>query len=338
MKLGILDQAPVTKGRPPKLALEQALKLAQAGERLGYARYWLAEHHHLGGLACSAPEIMLGYIGAQTSTIRLGAGAILLPYYSPYKVAETFHMLASLFPNRIDLGVARSPGGPAEASMALSDRFLERVWKLPELFEELLRFLDRDFPADHPYASLAADPLPAIPPEPWILGTSEKSAMLAAQKGVAYAYGHFMNRDNAHRAIDTYIRHFQPVRSLPKPYVLLAVSAVCADTADKARKTALSSYIWRLQTADGSGSDGLPSPEEATAYAAARNLDTAAGLDKALEKTMIVGSPAEVKQRLNALQAAYRPDELMILSYAYDFEDRLRSYELIARAMLGGQT
>ncbi|MBN2984559.1 MULTISPECIES: LLM class flavin-dependent oxidoreductase [Cohnella] len=332
MKLGILDQAPLSKGMEPRQALERALKLAQAGERFGYSRFWMAEHHHLGGLACSAPEIMLAYIGAQTKAIRLGAGAILLPYYRPYKVAETFNMLAALFPGRVDLGVARSPGGAAEASTALSDRYLEQVWKLPEAFEELLHFLFRDFPEDHPHAALDADPLPPAPPEPWVLGTSEKSALLAARMGVAYAYGHFMNEENAFRALDAYRSQFRPVRQLKEPYALLAVSAVCADTEAKAREVAASPYIWRLRSADGTAGEGLPSTEEARREAEARNID----LDARVGKTMIVGSPDDVRQRLESLHAAYRPDELMILSYAYEFEDRLRSYELIAREMRAG--
>lgn len=334
MKIGILDQAPLSAGQSAGDALSQAIRLAQAGERLGYSRYWIAEHHDMPGLACSAPEIMLGAIGAQTRSIRLGAGAILLPYYRPFKVAETFNLLATLYPGRIDLGIARSPGGAAEVSMALADRFLENVWKLPEAFEELLRFLDNRHPDDHPYARIAASPLPPAPPEPWILGTGAKSAKLAAEHGVPYAYGRFMNAEGAAEAVAGYREQFRPSRTLQRPYVMLAVSAVCAETSERAHDIALSAYVWRRQTAElGVPAPGLPSVEEAR-----RALDEAGidpdGVRQQLAEQTAVGTPAEVRARLEAWREECGADELMVLSYAYDFADRLRSYELIARELI----
>jgi len=332
MKLGILDQAPLSAGRTARDALEEAVRLAQAAERLGYSRYWMAEHHDLPGLACSAPEIMLGLIGGQTRSIRLGAGAILLPYYRPYKVAETFNLLSTLYPGRIDLGIARSPGGSAEVSMALADRFLENVWKLPEAFEELLRFLDGRHPEDHPYARIAASPIPPAPPEPWILGTSAKSAKLAAEQGVPYAYGHFMNAENAEEAIRLYRETFIPRRSLREPYVLLAVSAVCAETTERARSIALSSYAWRLQLAQGSApARGIPSIEDARRMLEGRDPEE---LGQRMGDSSAIGDPREVRSRLEAWSRSYQADELMIMSYAHDFGDRLRSYELIARELI----
>lgn len=174
MKVSILDQSPVSSHQTPAEALEASMQLAKAGDKLGYERYWIAEHHDLSGLACSAPEVMLGYIGAQTNRIRIGSGAVLLPHYKPYKVAETYNMLATLFPGRVDLGIGRAPGGSAEATNALSDNFLQQVFKMPELVEELLQFLDDKFPAEHEYAKLSASPLPPVSPEPWLLGTSKK--------------------------------------------------------------------------------------------------------------------------------------------------------------------
>lgn len=332
MKLGILDQAPLSAGRTARDALEEAVRLAQAAERLGYSRYWMAEHHDLPGLACSAPEIMLGLIGGQTRSIRLGAGAILLPYYRPYKVAETFNLLSTLFPGRIDLGIARSPGGSAEVSMALTDRFLENVWKLPEAFEELLRFLDCSHPEEHPHARIAVAPIPPAPPEPWILGTSVKSAKLAAEQGVPYAYGHFMNVENAEEAIRVYRELFVPRRSLREPYVMLAVSAVCAETTERAQSIALSSYAWRRMIAEGTApAQGIPSAEEAERMLEGRSRDDA--LNR-MRETAAVGDPGEVRNRLEAWSRSYEADELMIMSYANDFGDRLRSYELIARELI----
>ncbi|MCC3373954.1 MsnO8 family LLM class oxidoreductase [Cohnella sp. REN36] len=332
MNISILDQAPIAAGGSAGDALRQAGQLAQAADRLGYVRYWLAEHHDLGGLACSAPEAMLGYLGALTSRIRLGAGAILLPYYRPYKIAETFNLLACLFPGRIDLGIARSPGGPAESSMALSDNYLEHVWKLPEAFDELLGFLGDGFPESHPYAKTSAAPRPPVPPAPWVLGTSAKSAKLAAERGASYAYGHFMNAEQAAEARETYFRHFRPHpgRGSGKPYFLMAVSAFCAETEERALELSLGTYVWRRQAADGRRPDGLPSAAEARAALAGEDLG---GVYARIRQTSAVGDPETVRARLSALQAEHGADELMILSYAHEFADRVRSYELIAGAL-----
>lgn len=174
MRLSILDQSPISSNQTPHDALNWSMKLAQAGEALGYTRYWIAEHHDLSGLACPAPEVMLSYIGANTNRIRIGSGAVLLPHYRPYKVAETFNMLATLFPNRIDLGIGRAPGGSAEAMTALSGNFIKNVGSFPSLLRDLLHFLDDDFPTDSEYSKLSASPIPENPPVPWLLGTGKK--------------------------------------------------------------------------------------------------------------------------------------------------------------------
>lgn len=200
MKLSILDQSPIAPGQTASDAFKDSLALAQLGEALGYERYWLTEHHGLFNLASSAPEVLLSYIGVHTNRIRIGAGAILLPHYRPYKVAEQFNTLATLFPNRVDLGIGRAPGGSAEATNALSTQFLKQVWALPELLEELLMFLEGQFPVDHEYHKVNVLPQPDVPPTPWLLGTSVKSALLAAKNGMPYVFGAFMS-DQDGRAI-----------------------------------------------------------------------------------------------------------------------------------------
>src|SRR3954454_8929241 len=164
MRLSILDQSPISSNQTAQEALTESVKLAQAGEGLGYTRYWIAEHHDLPGLACSAPEVMLSYIGANTSTIRIGSGAVLLPHYKPYKVAEVYNMLATLFPGRIDVGIGRAPGGSAEASNALSDNFLQQVWNMPNSVKDLLYFLDNKIPTEHQHAKVSASPVPKVAP------------------------------------------------------------------------------------------------------------------------------------------------------------------------------
>ncbi|MFC3885064.1 LLM class flavin-dependent oxidoreductase [Bacillus songklensis] len=331
MKISILDQAPISSGKTAGQALRESMRLAQIGEKLGYTRYWIAEHHDFSGLSCSAPEVMLGYIGANTERIRLGSGAVLLPHYKPYKVAETYNMLATLFPNRIDIGIGRAPGGSAEATMALSDNFLEQVRKMPESVKELLHFLHNDFPSDHMYSKVSASPLPAVSPEPWILGTSEKSAKLAAENGTAYAFGHFMSDKEGTKIMNDYIQSFKAKGKLQQPQSILTVSAICSETTEKAEEVALSDHLWKIQLAKGEGNRGIPSMEEAKQYPF--TSDEKEMIEK-MRKKMVIGNPREVKQRLLELKTLYQADEIMILTITHRFEDRVQSYRLIANEFL----
>ena len=173
MRLSILDQAPISNNMPASEALKNSIRLAEIGDELGYSRFWLAEHHGMNGLASSAPEVTLGAIGMVTKNIRLGSGATLLPYYKPFKVAEIFNTLATLYGDRIDIGIGRAPGGGNEVSEALSDNYLSHVFKMPELVAELQRHLENK--TEQPKAS----PIPQHSPKLWMLGTSEKSAIFA---------------------------------------------------------------------------------------------------------------------------------------------------------------
>ncbi|MGN7297017.1 LLM class flavin-dependent oxidoreductase [Ferdinandcohnia sp. SAFN-114] len=328
MRLSILDQAPISANQTPQEALVESMKLAQAGERLGYIRYWIAEHHDLTGLACPAPEVMLGYIGAHTKSIRIGSGAVLLPHYKPYKVAEVYNMLGTLFPGRIDIGIGRAPGGSAEAANALSDNFLQQVWKMPDLIDMLLHFIHRDFPPGHEFANVKAAPIPETPPVPWLLGTSKKSAILAAEKGLAYTFGLFMSDNDGEEIVREYRKNFIARKEGDKPQVIVTVSAICAETQEKAEDIALSSYIWGKQRDKKEGSGGIPSISEAKEYLKKENLYK--GFEKMKQK-VIIGDPMEVKNRLFELQQAYQADELMIVTITHSPKDRLKSYELIAR-------
>lgn len=331
MKLSILDQSPVSSGKTAGQALQASMQLAQSGEKLGYTRYWIAEHHDFSGLACSAPEIMLGYIGAKTKKIRIGAGAILLPHYKSYKVAESFNMLATLFPGRIDLGIGRAPGGSAEVTMALSENFLQNVFKTPESFKELIHFIDDEFPSDHIYSKVSAAPLPPISPQPWILGTSSKSAKLAAENGTAYAFGHFMSDKDGPDIMKSYIDHFVPSNKLQRPESILAVSVICAETTEKAEQLALSGFLWKLQLAKGQDSYGVPTIEEAEQYH--YTIDDRKMIEEMRSK-MVIGNPKEVRAHLNKLQSLYQNDEFMIVTITHSYTDRTRSYELLANEVL----
>lgn len=330
VKLSILDQAPISSNQTAKEALNQSMKLAQAGEELGYTRYWIAEHHDLPGLACSAPEVMLGFIGANTNRIRIGSGAVLLPHYKPYKVAEVYNMLATLFPNRIDIGIGRAPGGSAEATNALSDHFLQQVWKMNGLVEELLHFFNKDFPENHEFSKVKASPIPEVTPMPWILGTSKKSALLAAKNGLAYAFGQFMSDQDGAAIIQEYLNTFQPRKNGQYPQVLVTVSVICAETTEKAEEVALSYLIWILLKEKGAGQT-VPTIQKAKKYELnGKEIE----LLVKMKQNMIIGNPQEVKEKLFQLQTRYKTDEIMILTITHSPKDRIKSYKLVAEEML----
>lgn len=330
MKLSILDQAPISANQTAREALEQSVLLAQTAEKIGYTRFWIAEHHDIPGLACPAPEVMLPYIGARTSKIRIGSGAVLLPHYKPYKVAELYNLLATLFPDRIDIGIGRAPGGSAEVTNALSGNFLQNVWKMPESLKDLLHFIHNDHPEDSELAKITAAPLPDVRPEPWLLGTSKKSALLAAEYGMAYAFGLFMSDKDAQDILKSYYDSFKP-GSIETPQTILTVSAICADTSEQAEEIALSSLIWSVQRGNGEGPSGVPSVKAAKEYKlSAEACETLENM----KRKMIIGSPKQVKDRLLDLHQKYNPNEIMIVTITYSPEDRVKSYELIAGEML----
>ncbi|MDI2586809.1 LLM class flavin-dependent oxidoreductase [Psychrobacillus sp. NEAU-3TGS] len=331
MKLSILDQSPISANQTAKEALIESMELAKLGESLGYTRYWITEHHDLTGLASSAPEVMLAYIGANTNTIRIGSGAVLLPHYKPFKVAEVYNTLATLFPNRVDVGLGRAPGGSAEATNALSDNFLQNVYKMPSLVEEFLHFLDEDFPACHEYSKISASPIPEVSPVPWLLGTGKKSALLAAENGLSYAFGHFMSEEDGAAIVNQYLDAFTPSKKRKKPEVIVTVSVICAETSEKAEEIAKSTLIWALQKAKGEGKQGIPSIEEAKQYIVS---DVEKETLKSMKKKLIIGNPTEVKEKLSELQTNYKADEIMLNTIAYSAKDRFNSYRLIADEIL----
>ncbi|MBP2076545.1 LLM class flavin-dependent oxidoreductase [Oceanobacillus polygoni] len=326
MKLSILDQAPIAKGCTAKEALEASVELAQLADRLGYKRYWVAEHHDLEGLSSPAPDILLGIIGSQTQRIRLGSGAVLLPNYKPYNVAERYHVLATLFPGRVDLGIGRAPGGSAEVSIALAGNFLEKVKNMPKLLDELLHFINRDFPEENMFAKIAAAPLPEIKPTPWLLGTSEKSAHLAAEKELPYVFGHFMSDADGPAIVDSYFEKSAP----NKAKAIVTVSVICADTTEEAERLAQSNLHWNVLRSKGEGKDGVPSIEEVEQYHYTKEEKKL--VDK-LKHNQIIGNPTQVKLELEMLQQRYDVDEFMIVTITHSYEARKRSYELLAEIL-----
>lgn len=321
MKLSILDQSPVPAGKTPKESLDATIELAVLAEELGYTRYWTAEHHDMTGLASPAPDIMLAMIGAQTKSIRIGSGAVLLPHYKPFNIAERYNMLASLFPGRIDLGLGRAPGGSAEATMALSDNFLQNVKEMPQSLDDLLNFINNSFPEENLFSKINPSPVPHDSPVPWLLGTSEKSAVLASEKGINYAFGHFMTDQDGPSIVRNYRKN-----STGKQ-LLVAVSVICASTAEEAEDLALSSQLWKIQQDKGGGKKGVPSIEQAKSY---NYTDEEKSKIQKMKDNIIIGNPKEVRVQLEALQEKYQTDEFMIVTITHRFEDRKKSYELLA--------
>ncbi|NOU92315.1 MsnO8 family LLM class oxidoreductase [Paenibacillus sp. LMG 31456] len=314
MLLSVLDLVPVLKGAGSVAALEQAVELARRAEKLGYHRYWVAEHHDMEGLACTSPEVLLAYIGARTDQIRLGSGALLLPHYKPIKVAESFHLLASLCPGRIDLGIGRAPGGSAHVSIALSGNFLENVRYLPESLQALTEMLVHNYQIEG--QPVMARPLPPIPPEVWMLGTNSKSASYAAEFGTGYVFGQFMSDRDGLEIITEYRQKYKPSRLASEPRIIVAIGVICGETEEEAKQLALEAAAWF-------NPPGQAEPEQGRE----QEQQEARAVQK---RKLVAGTPAQVKSRLEELSRHYGVDEFLVISVIPDYEKRLRSYELLA--------
>src|SRR5207244_3104104 len=243
MRVSVLDQSPIPAGSAGADALRNSIDLARMADDLGYHRYWVAEHHGTPMLACASPEALIGPIAAATSRIRVGSGGVMLPHYSPLKVAETFSMLSALYADRIDLAVGRAPGSDPVTAFALQrDRRHAAPDDFPQQLTELLAYLWNRMPAEHPFARLAALPGEAARPDVWLLGSSPQSGVWAAEMGLPYAFADFINPAGAAIAAD-YRRLFTPSKAMPAPHVIAATWVLCADTDDGAERLASSSRM-----------------------------------------------------------------------------------------------
>ncbi|HLR03452.1 MAG TPA: LLM class flavin-dependent oxidoreductase [Virgibacillus sp.] len=329
MKLSILNQAPITEGETASNALENAIELAKQCEELGYHRYWIAEHHDLFGLACPNPDVMLGAIGSRTEKIRIGAGAVLLPYYKPFRVAETYNLLATLFPDRVDLGLGRAPGGSAEVSLALADNYLKQVKHYSDDIDDLLKFLHDGHTKDEPNGKISPTPVPDAPPETWLLGTSEKSAFLAADKGMDYAFGHFMTDKNGPEIVQQYRNRYSEINT-SKGNVIIAISVICADTEDEANRLAMSPFLWKIRQEKQMDDHHVPSLETTRHYPFS---DEERDKIEKMKTNMIIGNPEQVKTQVEELQQAYKADEIMIVTITPDKEATFHSYRLLKEVL-----
>ena len=328
MRLSILDQSPIISGFTPAHAIAETIKLAQAAEQLGYFRYWLAEHHSLAALADPCPEILVTRVAAATSKIRVGTGGILLPHYSPLKVAEQFRMLEALYPQRIDLGIGRAPGGDRTTALAMGEGRYSGVEDFPEQVQFLVAYLDDALPAGHPFAKVKAQPAGPTAPEVWLLGSSDYSGALAAQLGLNFAFAHFISADGGDRVMRDYKQKFQPSQRANKPQALLTVFAICAATDAEAERRAASIDLRRLNMDYGRNQ---PVPNQREAESRDYN-DTEKARIAHNRRRLVLGAPETVKSSLLALREQFEADELMVITITGDYRTRLESYELIAAA------
>jgi luciferase family oxidoreductase group 1 len=330
--LSVLDQSPVSEGMTGSQALHNTVDLARLADRLGYERYWVAEHHGTPMLASASPEALIGPIASATSRIRVGSGGVMLPHYSPLKVAETFSVLSGLFPGRIDLGIGRAPGTDARTTFALQrDRSRAMPDDFPDQLSELVAYLEDDLPADHPFKSLGALPGRPGSPDLWLLGSSPQSALWAAQLGIGYSFADFINPGGAEIA-ELYRDRFARGERLPEPRMSVAVWAIAAETDEEAQRLAASSRMTMTLLRQGR-LIAVPPVEKALRFL--EEHPGAGGgdpLSRGGGRRAVIGSPEKVRAGLEEVAAAYGASEVMVVTITFDHEARRRSYELIAEA------
>lgn len=324
VKLSVLDQSPVIAGHTAADAIAATVDLAQLADDLGYHRYWVAEHHGSRGLANPAPEIMVARLASATRRLRVGSGGVMLPYYSPYKVAESFMLLEALFPGRIDLGLGRAPGGDRRTATAVAGGQVDGE-QFPAQVHALLGLLQGELPPGHAYEDLLLQPAVPTRPEVWMLGSSDFGGSLAAHLGIRFCFAHFISADFGEQVSQAYVQRFRPGYE-DKPYSAVAVFVVCADTEAEAAELALAVDLRRLNQAYGLNQ---PIPTVAQAKAMNYTAQDLAAIDSQRPRN-IIGTPEQVAERMRAVKDSFAADEIVVLTVAASYAARTRSYELLA--------
>ncbi len=325
--LSVLDLAPVAAGSTAPQALRNTVELARLAERLGYTRFWLAEHHGMPSIASSSPEVLIAHVAASTERIRVGSGGIMLPNHAPLRIAEAFRTLEALHPGRIDLGIGRAPGTDPVTSSALRPFDAEQF---PAQMAEMLSMVRCDFPEDHPFRGVRVVPEDVPLPPIWILGSSGASAGFAGRLGLGYGFASHFSPTSPLPALRAYRESFRPSEWFEKPHVIVALSVVCAETDARADYLATSMDLnWVRLHRNQFGP--IPSPEEASAYPYTPQEQVIVRNYRAL---VVTGSPETVRRRILDVVAETAADEIMISTMIYSHEERLRSYELVAEALL----
>ena len=329
IRLGILDQSPIRKGGTAREALLATIELAQAADRLGYTRYWVAEHHNSRTLASATPELLIPPIAASTSRIRVGSGGVMLTHYSALKVAETFRMLETLYPGRIEMGLGRAPGSDRLTAAALAHGpGALPLEAYPDQVMDVLSYMTGQMPEGHPFAEVRATPVGESVPAPWLLGSAYDSAHFAAEMGLGFSFAQFISPDGGQRLVQEYRERFKPSPFLAEPRVSIGLSVLCADTDEDAHRLGMSRHLMRLRRAQGRSGSGVPSPEEALEVDFSEpELDYI----RYQQSLALEGGPERVASGIRALADEYDADDLILVTITHDYRDRLHSYELLAR-------
>ncbi len=330
IRLSILDQSTAVAGRPQDLSIRHTVSLAKHCEELGYARFWVSEHHNHPTIAGTAPEIVMAAIAATTRRIRIGSAGIMLPHYAPFKVAEVFRVLDALAPGRIDMGLGRAPGSDGRTAFALNPAANERPEHFPADVRDLMAWVHGEKLVDgHPFAPLKAYPQTDTAPEVWILGSSDYGAQVAALFGLPYCFAWFFtDGQGSERAVDLYKRTYRPSARHPEPHAGLCVWALAADTMDKAQHHFTSRAISRINR-DRGVLGPLETPETAAAQALAPHEQARMAQ---MRKDAFVGTAPEVAQKIRDLAERLGVQEMAIVTATHDEEVRRDSYTLLAKA------
>ena len=326
--LSVLDLAPIVEGSTAAESLRHTLDLARHAERWGYKRFWLAEHHNMDGVACSATAVLVGHVAGGTQSIRVGSGGVMLPNHAPLVIAEQFGTLATLYPGRIDLGLGRAPGTDQLTARALRQHLTRDEDAFPQDVVELQAYLAK------PEAAQAAQPVRAIPGigtevPIWLLGSSLYSAQLAAYLGLPFAFASHFAPDMLLQALDIYRRTFRPSAQWPKPHAMVGVNVVAADTDEQAARL-FTSIQQRFLGMRRGVRGALPRPISPAEMEALWNPREKAGVQRMLNASAM-GSPDSVRQQLAAIIAQTQADELIVAGAVHEHAARLRSYELLAQ-------
>jgi luciferase family oxidoreductase group 1 len=326
--LSALDLVPVTQGSNSGQAVERSLDLAVELDRLGYRRLWYAEHHNMPAIASTSPSLLIALAAERTQNIRVGSGGVMLPNHPPLQVAESFKLLESRYPGRIDLGLGRAPGTDQVTALALRrSREALLANDFPDQLSELLDF-GTGLQRSHPFVGVTAYPEEVVLPPVWLLGSSDFSAALAAKLGLGFAFAAHFSPDRPDRPMLAYRQAFQASDYLDAPQAILAVSAICAETTEEAERLASSMQLSWVRLRSGRPSK-IPSPEEALAYP---YTEQERAVVHAYRDLQIVGTPSTVRQRIESLVQRTQADEVMVTTVTHDPAARLQSYRLLAEA------
>lgn len=330
MKLSILDQSTHAAGIAPDQAIRDTVELAALADRLGYERFWVSEHHNLPTIVGTAPEILMAAISQRTKRIRLGSAGIMLPHYAPLKVAEQFRVLEALAPGRIDMGLGRAPGGDGMTAYALNPNAPEDAERFPANVRDLMAWVSGEaLPAGHPFAGIAAHPETPGAPEPWMLGTSDYGAQVAAHFGIPYCFAHFITDGRgADFALELYRQRFSPSERFPEPVGAVCVWALAAETRAEAERLFDTRAAWKIRR-DRGDLRPLSAPDDI-------DWSTFSEADlqrrEQLRRDAIIGTGAEVHAQLADLARTLGISDVVVLTWTHDQQARRRSYELLAEA------